>query len=88
MEYRGGSKRSFIFILEEMEGNGWRRMAKALREFAYEGRGLSHNRGGAYMRPSVAAPLLQIRSYKEALVLLRKPLQSREWNRGGTMVLW
>lgn len=67
MEYGVGSKCSFIFILEKMECNGWRRMAEGLWEFANEGRDLSHNRGGASMRSLVMVLQPQIRSYKEGI---------------------
>lgn len=35
VEYDGGGIHSFIFILEETEGKGWRRMVEALWEFVY-----------------------------------------------------
>lgn len=45
-EYSVGSRRSFIFILEEKQG--WRRLAKALWEFAPEGRGFNIKRWGTF----------------------------------------
>lgn len=83
VENGGGSRCSFIFIPEEMEGKGWRRMAEALWEFASEGRGISHNRGGAPMRPSVAMLQLQKHSYREVLESIMKLVQPRERNRRG-----
>lgn len=32
VEYGGGGRRDFIFMLEEMKGMGWKKMTVALRE--------------------------------------------------------
>lgn len=32
MEYGGGRIRNFLFILEEMEGRGWKKLEVTLRE--------------------------------------------------------
>lgn len=45
MEYGGGSQRSFIFILEELRGKGWRRMADVLWEAVMEGGQEFHGKG-------------------------------------------
>lgn len=86
VEYGGGGRRSFIFIPEETEGKGWRRMVEALLEFAYEGRSTSHNRGEAPMRPLVAALQLQKHSYREVLMLVQSyEIKSGD---GGDMEVW
>lgn len=76
---RGGSRRGFIFIPEEMEGNRWRRMAEVLWDFVDEGRGSIQNRG-AFIRPSMA--VLQPHAYKETLIPSREPLPPWKWKRG------
>lgn len=68
----------FIFISEELEGKGWRRMAEVLWEFAKKGGNMSCNRGGVFLRPLVAVNQLQNKLYKEALVQITMPVQSHE----------
>lgn len=49
-EFGGGGRHNVIFILEEIEGEGWQRHCGNVAE----GRVKSHNRGGALLRPLTA----------------------------------
>lgn len=78
VEYGGGGRRNFIFVLEE-EGSGWRRLGEALWEFIYEGRNIY--RGEVPMRPSMKRIQPQICTYREAL-LTEKAWETRKGNGG------
>lgn len=45
VEYGGGSRRSLIIVLDEVEGKGWEKMMEVLWDFVYKGKGMNHNRG-------------------------------------------
>lgn len=70
VEYEGGGRRNFIFILKERDDKGWRKMVDALREAGREGGFVGRNRGGAVQVPSVemvAVNQSNKRSYREVL---------------------
>lgn len=66
VEYGGGGRRTFIFVLEE-EGRGWKRMGEAVWELLPNGRFTHSN--GAMKRPKEVKVQLQHHSYREALMV-------------------
>lgn len=71
VECNGGSRRSFIYVPEEVAGKGWRTIMEVLWDFVNEGRGLN-------LRdrvPMVVVPQPQHHSYREALEATMKVAQ-------------
>lgn len=83
VEYGGGGRRNFIFILEDVEGRGWRRLAATLREIILEEKGATHNGGGCLQRLPEVRTSKQNQSYSEALVQSTVSVQSWEQYKGG-----
>lgn len=68
VEYGGGGRHSFIFISEDVEGRGWRRMAAVLGEISLNEQSVMYRGGGCSQRLLEVRPSMQSRSYREALV--------------------
>lgn len=83
VEYDSNSKQDFIFIPKEEEGKGWRRLAVASWEMVSIKRSITHNRGGAPLRPLETTQQQHNCSYKKAFEMV----QSREGLRGEEMVV-
>lgn len=48
VEYGGSGRQNFIFIPEERDSKGWRKLADALREPGRVGGHVGRNKGGAF----------------------------------------